>query len=291
MEAALPLFAMLGAVIIISAVLLILLFTIGRSHGEHQTDKTSPAAAPPHPESISVCLEPGGTVSIEIEGRSFARMQDIAEERLINRVLAAAAGLQQFIGIAPQPQLTQVELTDALRAGHAPSDGSLVVEFRGQRYRQLTDIPDGETGRQVLSLISELMTFAKGLAQPTASRPPTPPTTDEHPPTEAELLRQLTAPSVPKAPPKMPSLIEALRRPPPRPTPMPVGLAGQIDRVLQEQLATNAALLERDIHVTTARDGSLIVEVNGQPFDWPDGVTDPVIREAVQKAIRTWEKS
>jgi hypothetical protein len=73
--------------------------------------------------------------------------------------------------------------------------------------------------------------------------------------------------------------------------PAPIGLAGHIDQVLQDQLVDNAALLGRSIHLATAPDGSLVVQVDGVPFHWPDGVSDADVRAAVQRAIQKWERT
>jgi hypothetical protein len=73
--------------------------------------------------------------------------------------------------------------------------------------------------------------------------------------------------------------------------PAPIGLAGHIDQVLQDQLVDNAALLGRSIHLATALDGSLVVQVDGVPFHWPDGVSDADVRAAVQRAIQKWERT
>lgn len=88
----------------------------------------------------------------------------------------------------------------------------------------------------------------------------------------------------------MPTLVESLRRRASRPEPLPVGIAGQVEAILQEQLASDVSLQGRSIHVVTAPDGSLAVQVELQILRWPEQVTDPTVREAVQRAIRIWER-
>jgi hypothetical protein len=139
-----------------------------------------------------------------------------------------------------------------------------------------------------LSMIGELVAFAQGRvlrpAAPDASGQPGGPSED------AFLKRLAVPPSVP-APLKMPTLIESLQRTGSRSESAPIGIAGQIEKVLQEQLMDNVALQGRTIHVATASDGSLVVDLEGNQLHWPDQVRDPAVREAVQKAIRTWERS
>ena len=299
MQQALPIFIILGVVVISLALVLAGILFNARARREHQEEEmppndpmlAEPLDAPSVKRSESVCfrIDANGAAAVEVDGRRFARLDHVGDERLVRRVLAAVEKVQRFAGVTPpEPRLTLVELTDELRAGHAPAGGALVVEFRGERYRQLKDIRDGETGRQLLSMIGELVAFAQGKvlrpAAPDASVEPGGPAEDE-------FLKKLAVPQPAPAPLKLPTLIESLRRTGSRPESAPIGIAGQIEKVLQEQLVDNAALQGQAIHVTTAPDGSLVVDVEGNQLHWPDQVRDPAVREAVQKAIRTWERS
>lgn len=294
MQEAIPIFIMLGAVIVAMALVLAGLYLNARSRDtSEQTD--TPPGIPVEPgaadtsvrapsESIRFYLEPEGVLSVEIDGRRFTRLDDIGDGRWVQRVLAAVGKVQGWAGITP-PALKPA-LSDELRAGHAPADGALVVEFRGQHYRRLTDISDGETGRQLLAMIGELATFSQGHASPKTSVPASEPETVS----EETFLKQLAAPLAEPAPLKMPTLVESLRRRASRPEPLPVGIAGQVEAILQEQLASDVSLQGRSIHVVTAPDGSLAVQVELQILRWPEQVTDPTVREAVQRAIRIWER-
>jgi hypothetical protein len=295
MQEAMPILVMLGVVMLALVLLLLGIVTLGRSRKAHEPVDTVPdatplaqasgadASSPSPPEPIRIFLDPGGAATVEIEGRRFSQIRDIGNERLTQRALAALDALQRFSGIMPLRQT--LALDDELRAGHTPADGELVIEFQGQRCRHLTDVRDAETGRRLLALLSELATFSQGAAVPSAK-------SDEQAPlSEDKFLGQLVAPASEPAPIKIPSLVESLRTPARKPGPMPVGIAGQVEQVLQQQLVDNPALLGRSIHIVTARDGSLNVEVEGQLLHWPDGVTELAVREAVQKAVRTWEAS
>jgi hypothetical protein len=269
---------------------------LGRSGKAHEvvvpqsvasvTEASEVVASSPAPaEPIRVFIEPDGTASVEVEGRRFSQISDISDEHLTQRALAALGALQRFGGITLLRQTPALALNDELRAGHTPADGELVIEFQGQRFRRLTDVRDAETGRRLLAMLGELAMFSQGGAVPPAKSAETAPLSED------KFLGQLVAPPSEPAPIKIPSLVESLRAPARKPGPMPVGIAGQIEQVLQQQLADNSALLGRSIHLVTTRDGSLNVEVEGQPLHWPDGVPEPAVREAVQKAIRTWEAS
>ena len=58
--------------------------------------------------------------------------------------------------------------------------------------------------------------------------------------------------------------MDSLRTPAPKPAPMPIGIAGQIEQILQQQLMDNATLRGWSIHIVTAPDGSLQV-ASGRP--------------------------
>jgi len=295
MQEAMPFLVMLGVVMLALILLLLGLLALGRSRKAHEPVGAMLDASPSTPaseaaalsaspfEPIRIFLDPGGAATVEIEGRRFGQMGDIGDERLTQRALAALGALQRFSGITPPAQT--LALHDELRAGHTQADGELVIEFQGQRFRRLTDVREAETGRRLLAMLSELVTFSQGQVVPSIK------TAEPEPLSEGQFLEQLVAPPSEPAPIRIPSLVESLRAPARKPGPMPVGIAGQVEQVLQQQLADNPAWLGRSIHIVTSRDGSLNIKVEGQLLHWPDGVSEPAVREAVQKAIRMWEAS
>lgn len=312
MQEAMPILVMLGVVMLALILLLLGIVTLGRSRKAHEPVDTMPdasplaqpsgavASSPTSSEPIRIFLDPGGAATVEMEGRRFSQISDIGDERLTLRALAALGALQRFSGtpalrVTPgqsqgqgasvTPNRQTLALNDELRAGHAPADGELVIEFQGQRCRRLSDVRDAETGRRLLAMLGELAMFSQGLAVPPTK------SAERAPVSEDQFLGQLVAPPSGPAPIKIPSLVESLRAPAHKPGPMPVGIAGQIEQVLQQQLVDNSTLRGRSIHIVTGRDGSLNVEVEGQLLHWPDGVSELAVREAVQKAVRTWEAS
>lgn len=299
MQEAFPILIIFGIVVISLTLVLAGIFFNARSRRARQEEErllygqvsAEPLDTPAvtSSESVRFYVEADGAASVEVDGRRFARLDHVGDERLVRRVLAAVEKVQRFAGVTPsESRLTPAELTDELRAGHAPAGGALVVEFRGERYRQLKDVRDGETGRQLLSMIGELAAFAQGKVL----RPGAPDISSEPgSPTEDVFLKKLATPPPVSTPLRMPTLVESLQRTGARPESAAIGIAGQIDKVLQEQLVDNVALQGRTIHVATAPDGSLVVDVEGNQLHWPDQVRDPAVREAVQKAIRTWERS
>lgn len=286
----------LGVVILALILLLVGVFTLDRSGKARQAaapQDASPLAeaneavtlSPSPSEPIRIFFEPDGAAMVEIEGRRFTQMSEIGDERLTQRALATLGALQRFCGITPPRQT--LALNDELRVGRTLVDGELIVEFQGRRFHRLAEVRDGETRRRLLALLGELAAFSPGQAAPE----PLTGRAEPEPRSEDKFLGQLVASPSEPAPIKMPGLVEALRSPARKPGPMPVGIAGQIEQVLQQQLVSNSALRGRSIHIVTARDGSLNVQVEGQWLHWPDGVSEPAVREAVQNSIRAWETS
>ncbi len=290
MEQVLPIFILLGVIIVALALMLVGIFAGARGRQAQQTsvDDTpqgeatpSPSASDPNDDYVVVHLQSGSDIVLEIAGRRFRRLGDIGDERLVARVRAAVAGIQRFAGIASQSATP--ELADELRIGHAP-DRALVIELGGRRYRQLSDIPTEESRRQVLAMTGELMTFAQGPVIPARASQPATPLPDD-------FLKQLSKPTPAQGPLKSVSLMDSLRAPAPKPAPMPIGIAGQIEQILQQQLADDPTLGGWSVHIVTAPDGSLQLAVEGQVVRWPEGVPNGPVRDAVQKAIRTWEQT
>jgi len=286
-EQVLPIFILLGIIIVALVLMLVGVFASARGRQAQQTPVDdmplgeAALASDSSADSIVVHLQPNGDVVLEIEGRRFRRMDDIGDERLAARMRAAIAGMQRFAGIVPRSATP--ELADELRIGHAP-DRTLVIELGGRRYRQLSDVPSEESRRQVLAMVGELTAFAQRLVIPAPTRQPATPAPDD-------FLKQLSKPAPVPEPLKSYSLIDSLRTPAPKPAPMPIGIAGQIEQILQQQLIDDVTLRGYSIHIVTAPDGSLQLAVEGQTLPWPGGVPDGPVRDAVQKAIRTWEQT
>jgi hypothetical protein len=70
----------------------------------------------------------------------------------------------------------------------------------------------------------------------------------------------------------------------------PVSFIDQIEEVLQRRIASLPAPLPYPVHVQTAEDGSLAIEVGTTVYGAPDEVPDPTIRKLIQDAVAQWEK-
>ena len=209
---------------------------------------------------------------------------------------------------------------EVMRVLRDETSGVLVIEVEGQRYHCLADIRDGRVGRRVVWAIADLLRFAEGVplgavARPasasvgapspgpqpetvSATLPPTPgPAVSAEAPTETEeeFLRRLAEGGLTEAeePSAKPAGIGFLRRkaakPSPEPT-MPRTFVDEIEDILQEFIRESVVPVEKPAHVHTGLDGSLEIEVDGQIYERPDDVPDPIIRGLIKAAVDEWER-
>jgi hypothetical protein len=200
-----------------------------------------------------------------------------------------------------QPEVTREPGAVLLMQVWQDSEGYLVVEAGGQRYRRLFDIRDGEVGRRVLEVINWLVAFSKGkesrgasLAPPQkpAARPVAPPppaaAVDEETQAFFDEVRQKE-----ETPRKVSRIITdpvPFRRSSPTQQPgITLNLAEEIDRMLQIRIAAAPEFGERRIHVVTAPDGTLRFQVEGISHAALDEIPDPQVQALIRAAIGDWE--
>jgi hypothetical protein len=129
-----------------------------------------------------------------------------------------------------------------------------------------------------LAALGGLEAFGKSKPSATTT-PPAPITAPPSADIEREFLRSLQTPPKPTA--KAPS--KAAEEPP------ALGIVGQIEEALQKWLTGRPDMLPRNIHVRSAPDGSLRVQVDGRFYHGIDEVPDPAVRELLQAVIKDWE--
>ncbi|MGD9099164.1 MAG: hypothetical protein PVF45_01705 [Anaerolineae bacterium] len=187
------------------------------------------------------------------------------------------------------------------------SEGFLVVEVDGQRYRRLFDIRDGEVGQRVLNIINRLAAFSKGRE----SRVPLPPS-----PQPAQEVPQVPAPTLPSPPVdeiverQSQAFLDNLQQQPQtqrkksRITADPVpfrqrseardslislNLAAEIDQLLQIRIKASPEFSQRFIHVDTAPDGGLRFRVDDGRYSGIDEIPDPQVQALMRDTIAEWE--
>jgi hypothetical protein len=176
------------------------------------------------------------------------------------------------------------DMVEVLRLYRDLSNGALVVEIGRQRFYALDEIGDDQVRRRFLGNAEAMAQFAR-LKKGTSP-----------------LIDWSTeAPDV--APPEPPATASVAASSKTRPAaegqtgkkgkeaPPPKSMADEIEELLQYQLTVEPDLGSRSIHIRSADDGSIFVEVDGVTFDGVSGVSDLEVRSFLQKIIRDWEES
>lgn len=175
------------------------------------------------------------------------------------------------------------------------ADGALIVEMHGQRYRSLGEISDAQVGRRFLGNVKALAHFARlgdveipdewGAEAPPPPAPRPEPASPSVPP----------PPSTPASrPAESPSLLGGLfgrgaKSTEPEEEIDVRPMAEQIEELLQFRLMGSPDLRHRSIHVRSAVDGGVRIEVDGRYYDGVGDVEDEDVRTFIQAIIREWE--
>lgn len=200
------------------------------------------------------------------------------------------------------------DANEVLRVLRDRLTGRVLLEMKGQRYTQLSQVTESEVRRALLLTLRDLQEFAglSGLAAGSApaSAPP-PPAPDPPPPSppaaDAEsVLRQLNAAPLPRTadahtPLKLPSMnifrqMAQAREVSAREIAPIKSVAQQIDDVLQH-LILGTPFARQNLHVTSDAAGNVVFEVGADLYRSVEEVPDRNIQVVFQEAIRRWEQA
>lgn len=181
------------------------------------------------------------------------------------------------VGAAEPPPT--VELLRVLRDR---TDGALIIEMEGRRYRALGEFTDFEKQRRFVGTINSLARLA-GLDQPgarqtwqTTSAPPpavSPPPT----PAEASVTR-------------LGGAFHRKRDDEGEGEPQILSVAAQIEERLQRRLLAAPEFAHRSLHIHSTPDGGVRVEVDGLFYNGVADVPDQEARAFIQDTIHLWEE-
>ncbi len=189
----------------------------------------------------------------------------------------------------------EVEVMHVLRV---PPIGKLVVEFKGNRYQNISDVSEENVSRLLLTAVGELVSFAggyenlvkEGLAPPLA---PAGGTSEDESLSEkqARFLAQLETTRdatkiEKKAPPSvaMPGISRVSNQPSTALSPVE-----QIDEILQRYIAADPELSHRSIHLVQHPAGGLQIDIDSQSYQRPSEIEDQRVQILIKKAIKEWE--
>lgn len=176
------------------------------------------------------------------------------------------------------------------------TDGSLIVEVGGRRYRDRLEIRDSTVGRQLLATLDDFHQFLRGAsprpapAPPAAAdRPKAPPFTDDR---NTITLTAREAAQKPLVQPSMNPLAQYryLKEMEKQPEIKIKSMLDEIDDLLQAQIA-GTPLAARGLRVSGSPTGAAHFSIDGQTYEAIDQVPDSTARFAIQAAIKEWEKT
>ncbi len=151
-----------------------------------------------------------------------------------------------------------------------------IVETDGRRYRQWSEVRDEAVAQRLQAMLAGLSRFA------------------ERPDALPAAAATGASPEVALADRGMRSRLSSLLQPAAAgraspESPAALGIAGQIEQILQRQLERTPDWRGHRIHIGSAPDGSLRVEVNGKFYPGLEAVPAPAIQEILRAAIKEWE--
>ena len=223
------------------------------------SEPPEPAVGPPVPtdEVMRVIRDrETGQLRVEVEGRGYSHIREIADAQVGHRVLLAAADLIHFTGgMATNPRAVQNAMSQVAGMPAPPPPPARPV-------RQ-------ETGEPLAPRAEGLGTegtLASGTL-PLASAP-----ARERYSLAGFFLRGFQ----PQA--------ET------GPEPAPLTFIDEIEEILQKKIQDLSTPLPYAVHVTTREDGMLQIEVGLKKYGIPDDVPDSGVRELIRAAVREWER-
>ena len=188
---------------------------------------------------------------------------------------------------------------ELLRVWRDLSDGGLILEIGGRRFRSVGDLRGTDLERRFVNVVRDLTALARTPAPP-AARPAPPPARSASPPARA--AQPPAKPAAPTATGEMPSMSPgsmlrqmtraAMGQAPEVAESQPaLSIPDQIEALLQDRLAGSDTFSGREIHVRPAVGGGVRIEVDGQFFDGIGAVEDEAVRALLSGVVRDWEKS
>lgn len=201
-------------------------------------------------------------------------------------------GLEYIEGSGELP----LDAVEVMRVWRDINDGSLIVQMGDTLFRFVGEMEDRGLAKRFIRVVQDLAQMATIGAQ--AAGLPTP---------DFEASTGLftkpgawsnSTPAVPIVPPAAPA-------PPRRPiitmTPndpikdigqdQPLGIAGQIDRLLQIRLQQTPVFRGRKISMGSAPNGSIEITVDDRVYNGVDSIEDREVREFIQRVVKEWEAS
>jgi hypothetical protein len=222
----------------------------------------------------------------------FVYIFGLFEGRTQGKKLRKAEELQERKENPPVPAIpakpVTVEIDDPGLMRIKNENGFLTLDLDGTRVD--TSALSVDQRKRLIEMLTLIRPWLEGKPAPAPMTTPPPPQakpvapTSSTPKTLSQLTPQKPVATSPTTTPKTSSAIAKEDRPAAPAT----SIVGQIDSVLQEQLA-GTPLEERGIFLAQSPDGGVMVYVGLTKYMGVDDVPDPEIKAAIRAAITEWE--
>ncbi|MCK6625810.1 MAG: hypothetical protein L6R45_11620 [Anaerolineae bacterium] len=227
--------------------------------------RVNPPISPAEPvELLRLLRDPQtGQLMVEIAGRRYTRLAEIADKKVGHYILTLAAHLLAFTN-------GMVATEAGLKALPAPKVGAVPMPLA----------TPGPT--------------TPPLAAPTPPASASPGFVPPPPPeVEAAFLASLRAqPTKPEPPQPQRRGLFNRAKPAPEETLLPtLNLAEQINTIAQTRLRYSPLAATIKLEITSDPGGGILINVNGAFYHGPDDIPQPEVKELIKASIQEWEKS
>ncbi len=199
------------------------------------------------------------------------------------------------------------KVVEVMRIKRLPPMGKLVVEIGNQRFEKISQLPNDVVRQMAVAAIGELIVFADGyqtLVDAGVAPPMVASISDSDSKIDASISEKQEVFRSAVEDDRLAAIATdrsegdtgPLDTPePPKPGTGPLeddlDIAGQVNIFLQRQVQQIPELRGRSIVIAGDLSGGLSISVDGQSFETPSEIEDPLVRTAIQKALREWETS
>lgn len=201
-----------------------------------------------------------GQLIVEIAGRRYTKLAEIADKEIGQYILKLAAHLLAFTN-------GMIATEAGLKTFQVPKVGEMPVP---------PVAPTPASPRPSPPL-------------PSASVQPTP----AAPEVEAAFLASLRAKPAPESsqPQRLGFFGRSKPTAPAEPLLPPLNLAGQINEIVQARLRYSPLAGATTLGITSDPSGGILINVNGMIYHGPDEIPQPEVKELIKASIKEWEKS
>jgi len=197
------------------------------------------------------------------------------------------------------------KVVEVMRIKRLPPMGKLVVEIGSQQFSNISQLPSDVIRQMALAAIGELIIFADGyqtLVDAGVAPPIVASASDGISEVDASISERKAVFRAAVEEEELAALagdkseigtgpLESHESPKPGTGPLEeeLDIAGQVNIFLQRQVQQTPELRGRSIYIAGDLTGGLSINVDGRSFETPSDIEDPVVRAAIQEALREWE--